>query len=136
MRMRLAILAAVTVAAALASPAAARDSSAGPGPQLLELTTTTGDGTVSGTADVSVTHEGTGYRVRGYVRDDRGSTGCVTLRAVELHAGTYFSADDIARACRSGQSVRVSAHTGHHYLVLTVVEPWTMNWDGRVTRLN
>ena len=121
--------AACTAALLLATQAAAG------GPQYIHLSVSTGDNSTSGAADLTVTAQHDGYRIRGTVYDDRGSHMCVTLRAVEMHLGSDFGGDDITRACTPGGSVSVDSLTRHHDVVLLVDEPGTVDFESKIVSL-
>ncbi len=133
MRTTLAVLAAAAcIAGAVPSSAAA---SGTPFPQQIRLDTSTGDGTVSGYAELVVTTQRGAYRVRGTVTDAWGSRGCVTLKVVQMHLGMDFGGNTVTRACIAGASVNVDTLTRHHDVVLMVDEPHTMDWESKIVKL-
>ncbi|WP_157597381.1 hypothetical protein [Streptacidiphilus rugosus] len=108
------------------------------GPQQVDLDVSTGDGTTAGHATLWVSRAlHGGFDVEGDITDAYNSRGCVTLSAVELHAGLTTGGDAVARVCRAGETEHVSFHTGHHAVVLSVIEPWwAPNWDSRTVTLH
>ncbi|WP_042446502.1 hypothetical protein [Streptacidiphilus jiangxiensis] len=100
--------------------------------QWVSVQAVAGDSTSSGVADFAVTRERGGFRLIGYVRADRG---CVDLRAVNMHLGTYFSHDSIRRTCRAGQQVQVNAWTHHTDVVLTAIVDGGPDWDSKIVTL-
>lgn len=131
MRLRLAavLTASAAAVAVMAAPASAHD------PQRIRLDVSTGDGQVSGYADLTVTAEHGGYWIRGTVTDAYQSHGCVTLKAVEMHWGMDFGGNTVAKACSPGKSVNVDSVSGHHYVVLQVDEPHTVDFESKIVKL-
>ncbi|RAG85155.1 hypothetical protein DN069_13230 [Streptacidiphilus pinicola] len=98
--------------------------------QAISLDAASGDSSVSGHAQLDVTREHGGFRVRGTVTPYRG---CVELKAIEDHWGLYVGEDTITRACGHDHQVFVSAFTHHSDVVLTAdVGP---GYDSRIVQL-
>ena len=128
MKIRL-LIAAAGLTLAAAGPALAA------GPQYIHLDVSTGDRATEGSADLTVTTEGHGYRVRGTVGTTYGSSGCIVLRGVEKHLGMDFGGDDMTKVCGPHHSATVDSYTGHHNVVLLVDENGTLDWESKIVSL-
>ncbi|SEM14572.1 hypothetical protein [Streptacidiphilus jiangxiensis] len=125
-----AVVAAVTlVGGAVAAPGAQRDLLP---QQSVYLQAVAGDDSADGVADLVVTRENGGYRLHGYVESVKG---CVELKAVNMHLGTYFGGDSIAKVCGTNVQSDVDAWTHHTDIVLTAIVPHGMDWDSRIVTL-
>ena len=100
--------------------------------QYVSIQAIAGDQSSQGVADLAVTRDHGGFRLQGYVRADRG---CVDLRAVNMHFGTYFGHDSIRRTCHDGQQIAVDAWTQHTDVVLTAIVPGGSDWDSKIVTL-
>ena len=129
MRIRLLTATAVGITLAAAAPALAS------GPQYIHLGVSTGDRATSGAADLTVTREGSGYRVHGTVSTSYGSSGCIVLRGVEKHLGMDFGGDDMTKVCGANHSATVDRYTGHHNVVLVVDESGTLDFESKIVGL-
>ena len=125
-----AVVAALTLAGgAVAAPGAQRDLLP---QQSVYLHATAGDGSSDGVSDLTVTQENGGYRLHGYVESVKG---CVELKAVNMHLGTYFGGDSIAKVCGDNVQGGVDAWTHHTEVVLTALVPHGMDWDSHIVTL-
>jgi hypothetical protein len=84
--------------------------------QAISLDASSGDSSVSGHAQLDVTREHGGFRVQGEVTS---FSGCVELKAVEMHLGMYWGGDTIGRVCGHNHRTPVSAFTHHSDVVLS-----------------
>lgn len=128
MKLRL-LSAAVGITLAASGPALAA------GPQFIHLEVSTGNRATEGAADLHVTREGHGYRVRGTIGTSYGSTGCIVLRGVEKHFGMDFGGDDMTKVCGANRSATANSYTGHHNVVLLVDENGTLDWESKIVSL-
>ena len=119
----------------LAASSANISEAQGARPQHIHLHVSTQDGSVSGHADLVVVRAARGFHISGTVANDVDSQGCVTLKAVEMHMGLDFGGNTVRKVCGKGQSVLVSAQTGHHQVVLQVDEPDTVDFESRIVTL-
>jgi hypothetical protein len=125
-----ALVAALTLAGgAVAAPGAQRDLLPQQG---VHLDATAGDGSSDGVADLTVTRESGGYRLRGSVGSVKG---CVELKAVNMHLGTYVGGDPVARVCGEDVRAGVDAWTHHTDVALSAIVPHGMDWDSRIVTL-
>ncbi|WP_157596637.1 hypothetical protein [Streptacidiphilus rugosus] len=98
--------------------------------QAISLDAASGDSSVTGHAQLDVTREHGGFRVRGTVTAD---SGCVELKLIESHWGLYVGGDTVARVCGHDHHVSVSAFTRHSDVVLTAdIGP---GYDSRIVKL-
>ena len=100
--------------------------------QTVYLHAISGDGTSDGYAWLIVTRENSGYRIHGDL-ESRG--GCLALKAVTMHLGTYWGGDQIARSCEPNRYVHVNTWTHHPDVVLTAIIPHGMDWDSHIVTL-
>jgi hypothetical protein len=105
----------VTMAAAALAVSAATAGAAGQY-QAISLDAASGDSSVTGHAQLEVTREHSGFRVRGTVT---AYGGCVELKLIEDHWGLYVGGDTVTRVCGPDHQVVVSAFTRHSDVVLT-----------------
>ncbi|SEM75096.1 hypothetical protein [Streptacidiphilus jiangxiensis] len=84
--------------------------------QTISLDAASGDSSVAGHAQLDVTRAHGGFRIRGAVTS---FSGCVELKAVEMHLGMYWGGDQIVRVCGTGHRAAVDAFTHHSDVVLT-----------------
>ena len=125
-----AVVAALTLAGgAVAAPGAQRDLLP---QQSVHLDIASGDDSSDGVSDLTVTRENGGYRLRGYVESVKG---CVELKAVNMHFGSYLGGDPVARVCGSNVQTGVDAWTHHTDVVLTALVPHGMDWDSKIVTL-
>lgn len=125
-----AFVAALTLAGgAVAAPGAQRDLLP---QQSVYLNIASGDDSSDGVSDLTVTRENGGYRLRGYVESVKG---CVELKAVNMHLGTYLGGDSVAKVCGDNVQTDVDAWTHHTDVVLTALVPHGMDWDSKIVTL-
>jgi len=122
--------AAVALSAVLVTAAPAR---AGGSVQFISLDANSGDGSVSGHAQLTAVPERGGHRVRGTVTS---FSGCVRLAGVQMYWGARWGGDPIGHACGTDHTVSVDCWTGHGDVVLTAVVPDGLNYDSRIVRLS
>ncbi|MFI5527380.1 hypothetical protein ACIA8O_02380 [Kitasatospora sp. NPDC051853] len=124
----------VTAVLVAALPAAA--SATGPRgllpQQSIALDAHAGDGSVGGIARLTVTKESGGFRLRGYVEATKG---CVELKAVNMHLGTYLGGDTVKKACKQEVRERVDSWTRHTDVVLSAVVDHGPDWDSSIVTL-
>jgi len=128
MRTRLATVGAAALAVLALCASAGAESQC----QYISLDASSGDGSVSGHAQLVVTRDHGGYRVRGTVTS---YGGCVKLKGVEMHLGVYFGGDPMGYVCGQGRHVDVNTYTGHSDVVLTAVINYGPDFDSRIVAL-
>ncbi|GAA2836544.1 hypothetical protein ACFQ0M_48665 [Kitasatospora aburaviensis] len=128
-RSAVALLAAALLASAPAATAAPRGYTP---EQQISLDASAPDGSVHGIARLYVTKESGGFRVKGYVE---AISGCVELKAVNMHLGSYLGGDQIKKACKSNVEERVDAWTGHTDIVLSAIVNNGPDWDSSIVTL-
>ncbi|MFE0457792.1 hypothetical protein ACFW1A_00845 [Kitasatospora sp. NPDC058965] len=100
--------------------------------QSIYLHATAGDNSSDGVADISVTEDRGGYRIHGYVEAVKG---CMTLKGVEMHLGTYLGGDTISHVCGEGRKDQVDAWTHHSEIVLSAEVPHGFGRDSSIVTL-
>ncbi|MEZ0069740.1 hypothetical protein ABIA32_005787 [Streptacidiphilus sp. MAP12-20] len=73
-----------------------------------------------------MTRESSGYRLRGYVE---------SVKAVNMHLGSYWGGDAVTRACEANTQSPVDAWTDHTDVVLTAVVPHGNDSDSAIVTL-
>ncbi|WP_345700498.1 hypothetical protein [Kitasatospora terrestris] len=131
MRRGAAVLALV-LCAALPGAAAAGTGRGTVQEQSIYLHATAGDGSSDGVADLTVTKENNGYRLRGYIE---AVSGCVELRAVNMHLGSYLGGDVVKKTCEQNVHARINSWTHHTDVVLSAVVPHGPDWDSSIVTL-
>ena len=101
--------------------------------QWISLDAASGDSSVTGHAELSVTHDHGAYRITGTVEAFRG---CVELRAVNMHLGGYFGGNAIRKTCKPNTKIPVDAWTHHTDVVLTALVDDGPVWDSRIVTLH
>ncbi|MFJ8039727.1 hypothetical protein ACIRBX_04315 [Kitasatospora sp. NPDC096147] len=127
-----ALPAAVPSAAALPAAASGSGSRGVVQQQGIALDAHAGDGSVGGTARLTVTRESGGFRLRGHVASTRG---CVELKAVNMHLGTYLGGDTVKKTCKEGVQERVDSWTRHTDVVLSAIVDHGPDWDSSIVTL-
>ncbi|MER5354618.1 hypothetical protein ABT093_30340 [Kitasatospora sp. NPDC002551] len=127
--MRTCVWAAAAVVLLVASPAAAGGQRS---VQTIGLDASAGDGSVSGSARLTATAENNGYRLKGWVESDRG---CVELKAVNMHWGSYLGGDQITKTCETKVRAPVDAWTHHTDVVLSAIVDGGPDRDSRIVTL-
>ncbi|MFG2844272.1 hypothetical protein ACGF12_14020 [Kitasatospora sp. NPDC048296] len=128
MRKRAWALAAAVMLAAVPSAALAQNRSS----QSIGLDASAGDGSVWGNARLTATQENNGYRLKGWVES---GAGCVELKAVNMHLGSYLGGDQIVKTCETNVQVPVNAWTHHTDVVLSAIVPHGQDWDSHIVTL-
>ncbi|RAG81817.1 hypothetical protein DN069_30615 [Streptacidiphilus pinicola] len=125
-----AFVAALTLAGgAVAEPGGQRGR---PAQQSVRLSIASGHDSSDGVADLTVTRERGGYRLRGSVESAKG---CVELKAVTMHFGVYLGGDSVAKVCGDDVHAGVDAWTHHSDVVLTALVPHGMDGDSKIVTL-
>ncbi|RAG85205.1 hypothetical protein DN069_12975 [Streptacidiphilus pinicola] len=101
--------------------------------QWISLDAASGDSSVTGHAELSVTRDHGGYRITGAVEAFRG---CVELKAVNMHLGDYWGGDTITKTCKPNTRVPVDSWTHHGDVVLTALVDGGPDWDSRIVALH
>lgn len=91
-----------------------------------------GDAASDGDAWLTVTKERNGFRLRG---DIESRSGCVALKAVQMHLGTFWGGDQIARTCEDAKYVAVDSWTHHSDVVLTAIINHGLDYDSSIVTL-
>ncbi|MEV4559041.1 hypothetical protein AB0K51_18915 [Kitasatospora sp. NPDC049285] len=100
--------------------------------QQISLSASAPDGSVHGIARLYVQKERSGYRVKGYVE---AISGCVELKAVNMHLGSYLGGDQITKTCKPDVEEPVNAWTGHTDIVLSAIVDGGPDWDSSIVTL-